>query len=101
MPTTVEQQCVPAAQAAVQQQPEVAEFLRYLVGRGYRPGDQPDAMVDDDAGADGEAAHQVVQAIGEQDQVSPGLWPEIVRWQWCQWRNCSSTKNEMKPVTQK
>jgi hypothetical protein len=54
----------------VHQHAEVAEFLGDLVGGGDEPGDDTDADVDDEGPADGEPTDQVVQTVGEQDQVA-------------------------------
>ncbi len=56
--------------AAVHEDPEVAELLGDLVGGGDQPGHDPDSDVDHERAADRQAADQVVEPIGEQDQIA-------------------------------
>ncbi|MEX2612888.1 MAG: hypothetical protein WD380_04865 [Gaiellaceae bacterium] len=58
--------------AAVDEDAEIAKLLRNLMGRDDEPGDDPEAKVENEGGADGEPAQEVVQAIGDQNQYPSG-----------------------------
>jgi len=57
----------------VHQDAEVPQLLRYLVGGLGQPGGDPDADVDQEGAADGQASQQVVEAVGDEDQEAEGF----------------------------
>lgn len=55
------------------QQAEVTEFLRNLVRCGHHPRDHAQPEIEYECAADRQATDEVVQAIGDQDQVAHGM----------------------------
>lgn len=58
-----------AAPAGVEEDPEIAEFLGDLVGGENQPGHDAQFGADDEGSADREAVDEVVEGVGDQDQV--------------------------------
>ena len=55
--------------------PEVAQLLRHLMRGGDEPRDHAELDVDDERAPDRQPADQVVNPVGEQDQIPDRLVP--------------------------
>jgi hypothetical protein len=57
----------------VDEDAEVPELLRYLVGGGRDPGAHSDGGGEDEAGPHSQPSDEVMEAVGDQDQGAHGL----------------------------